>query len=114
MKHLEILQGLDFEEVLNSLPGDYGKIRKFRSRLDEPTRELFDSIFLIGFREGLLLNLTSEVGCDSCDSYEREGYVRLGPSTLFRVPECYGHYNIECNLCPVGTQCMEGVELEYK
>lgn len=114
MKHLEALQNSNFEEVLNSLPGDYGKIRKFRSGLDEPTRELFDSIFLIGFREALLLNLASGIGCGSCDSYEKEGYVRLGPSTLFRAPECYGHYNIECNLCPVRTQCMEGVELEYK
>ena len=69
MKLQEALQNSDLDKVLDGFPGDYEKIREFRKKLDEPSRSLFDSIFLIGFREGILLNLYREThsnGCNGC------------------------------------------------
>lgn len=71
MKHQGISQNLDnLEDLLNGTPGSYEKIREFRSKLKENVRNLFDNVFLLGFREGLLLNLAAnyrlEVQCEGC------------------------------------------------
>ena len=92
MKLQEALQNSDLDKVLDGLPDDYDRIKKFRGKLDEPARDLFDSVFLIGFREGILLNLYREThngicGCKFIVDYGRAGTMcRLGHK--LGTPEC--------------------------
>ena len=53
----------DVESLLSFEVGEHSKIREFRSKLTSAERELFDNIFLLGYREGLLLNLKDSVDC---------------------------------------------------
>ena len=45
-------------------------------------------------------------------------FIRLGPTTLFKAPTCYGNYNVRCTLvtaiCPVEHQCIVGQLPEMK
>ena len=53
----------DIEELLSSEVGNHSRIREFRIRLTPNERKLFDGIFLLGLREGLLLNVQNGVDC---------------------------------------------------
>ncbi len=39
-------------------------------------------------------------------------FIRLGPTTLFKAPSCYGNYNVRCDdrtgPCPVEHECIIG------
>ena len=50
----------EVESLLKSEVGEHSKIKEFRSGLSPGELTLFDGIFLLGYREGLLLNLGSK------------------------------------------------------
>ena len=117
----EALLNSNLDEVLEGLPGDYEKIRQLRDKLNTPERELFDIVFLLGFREGILLKFPNE-GDPMCkvNNEQSKKYVRLAPTTLHLAPDCYGNFDEEytmdsdCPLCAVHNQCKDGVKLESK
>ena len=99
---------MDIDKLLESEVGDYPRIRAFRENLTQSERELFDKIFLLGFREGLLVKLGNPGFSE---------YVRVAPTTFYKKPQCFGEFveNIRlarspktvCNFCPVKKQCEE-------
>ena len=74
----------DIEVLLSSEVGNHSKIREFRIRLTPSERRLFDGVFLLGFKEGLLLSLggcpdrnhavSSDPVCNGCFFWDTPSY----------------------------------------
>lgn len=101
---------LDVEKLLGDGAGNHDRIRAFRETLQPGEREVFDSIFLLGFREGVLLNLSDCVAPSSKEatSINLHEYVQIASTTYYKKPPCFGEYGKgeNCKLCPVRNQCL--------
>ena len=102
----------DIDKLLRDGTGDHERIRAFRETLQPSERDLFDKVFLLGFREGILLNLSDCLvpPLEEVFTPNLSEYVQLASTTYIKKPRCFGEYGDgeNCRLCPVRNQCLRG------